>query len=135
MATRLVRDRQVGVVWTQSSAERRTPAAGGPLSSAGLPPVGEFLQTERLTPSHVMAVSCLVPCVISTAHDTAPWMDILCCWPYAAFLLLLLLLAQIARQAQEHNMASCLYQPGTGYTKVVSGLAADTQQEGGSSRD
>lgn len=39
---------------------------------------------------------------------------------------------QIARQAQEHNMASCLYQPGAGYTRVLSGLAADKQQEGGS---
>jgi hypothetical protein len=43
------------------------------------------------------------------------------------------LLPQLARSAHEHNMSSVLYQPGQGYTKVVSG--GQQGQQGLQARD
>jgi hypothetical protein len=34
---------------------------------------------------------------------------------------------QLARTAHEHNMSSVLYQPGQGYTKVISGQQKQEQ--------
>jgi hypothetical protein len=52
--------------------------------------------------------------MIGTAASLTAVYIVPCCAALSIF-------TQIARTAHEHNMSSVLYQPGQGYTKVLSG--------------